>query len=233
MVLEPIDRDIWMVDGSIVSFYGLPYPTRAVIVRLPDGGLWVWSPVALTDPLRAALQDRGPVTHLVSPNALHHLWLADWTAAWPQATLWGPQSLIRKRPDLTFAPALEDAPPPAWADIIDQVWLRASPLLDEIVFFHRPSRTALITDYSQAFTESFLEAHWKPWQRWLIRLARMTEGHGRAPLELRLTTLNRRRARDSIRRVLDWNPERVVRAHGTCPMRDGRADLERAFAWVL
>ncbi|KAA5605635.1 DUF4336 domain-containing protein [Roseospira marina] len=233
MTLQPIDRDIWLVEGPVVSFYGLPYTTRAVIVRLPDGGLWVWSPVDLTQDLRLAVGALGTVTHLVSPNRLHHLWLADWARVWPDATLWGPASTQRKRADLTFAPALEDTAPTAWAGVIDQVWLRASVLMDEVVFFHRPSGTAILGDYSENFPESTLHAHWPAWARPIARLLRITEPYGYAPAELRWTTFRRSRARASVRRMLAWNPERVVMAHGTWQSCDGRRYLESAFAWVL
>lgn len=89
--LEQVDGDLWVAEGEIVSFYGFPYPTRAAIARLADGRLWVWSPVRLNSELRAEVDHLGSVAHLVSPNKLHHLYLAEWKAANPQATLWGPE----------------------------------------------------------------------------------------------------------------------------------------------
>ena len=101
--LERLDDGLWLAEGEIVSFYGFPYPTRSVIVRLTDGGLRVWSPVRLADELRGEVERLGDVAHLVSPNKLHHLYLAEWKSAYPEATLWGPQSTIRRR-ELTFEP---------------------------------------------------------------------------------------------------------------------------------
>ncbi|MBB4265782.1 DUF4336 domain-containing protein [Roseospira visakhapatnamensis] len=233
MPLDPVDKDLWIVEGPVVSFYGFPYPTRSVIARLPDGGLWVWSPVALTDDLREAIHALGPVSSLVSPNALHHLWLADWIAAWPQASVYGLASLARKRRDLTFTALLEDTPPTAWGGMIDQAWLRASVFLDEIVFFHRPSRTAIVGDYCQAFEETFLAAQWSAWQRPIARVWGITEAHGRAPLELRLTTLKAGRARAAVQRILAWAPERVVMAHGRWQRSNGQAWLRQSFDWLL
>jgi hypothetical protein len=34
MALEVIGDSIWLVEGDVVDFYGFPYPTRSVIVRL-------------------------------------------------------------------------------------------------------------------------------------------------------------------------------------------------------
>jgi hypothetical protein len=75
------------------------------------------------------------------------------------------------------------------------VWFRGSPLLDEIVFFHRPSRTAVLADLSENFEEAFLRRHWSWWQRPIARLWKIVEPYGYAPLEWRLSWRNRAPAR--------------------------------------
>ena len=111
MELQPIGDGIWLAEGRIVNFYGFAYPTRSVIVRLEGGGLWVWSPIELTPDLKHLVDELGEVAHLVSPNKIHHLFLEDWSAAYPNARLWGPQSTIAKRGDLSFETPLEDSSP--------------------------------------------------------------------------------------------------------------------------
>jgi hypothetical protein len=64
-----------------------PYPTRSVIARLENDDLWIWSPVKLTADLRADVDRLGRVRHLVSPNKLHHLYLSEWKAAYPETAL--------------------------------------------------------------------------------------------------------------------------------------------------
>src|SRR4051794_31491378 len=125
-MLEQAGDSLWIAEGEIVSFYGAPYPTRSAIARLGNGELWVWSPVRLTAALRAEVDRLGPVQHLVSPNKLHHLYLPEWQAAFPEARLWGPKSTIRKRPDLAFHGPLRDEPPTEWGGDIDQAWFRGS-----------------------------------------------------------------------------------------------------------
>lgn len=52
---------------------GFRFPTRMAVIRLPgQGGLWNWSPVALTEDIRKAVDRLGPVRHLVASNTLHH-----------------------------------------------------------------------------------------------------------------------------------------------------------------
>ncbi|MCR8724171.1 DUF4336 domain-containing protein [Frigidibacter sp. ROC022] len=231
-LLTPVAADIWIIEGGIVNFYGFPYPTRSVLVRLPDGALWVWSPVALSPALRAEVETLGTPAHLVSPNRIHHLYLQDWKTAFPGARLWGPLSTIRKRCDLSFEPPLEETSPAAWQGAFDQVWFRGSRLLDEIVFLHRASRTVIIADMSENFSDRFLRAHWSGWKRVVARLWGIVEGKGYAPLELRLTSFARASLRASRDRMLAWDPRRVIMAHGEWQRQDGRRYLERAFAWI-
>ncbi|WP_377831141.1 hypothetical protein ACFKHW_38490 (plasmid) [Bradyrhizobium lupini] len=113
--LVSIGEDIWIIEGDIVSFYGFPYPTRSVAIRLQDGCLWIWSPVELTNQLRQGVTAIGSPTHLVSPKKLHHLYLKSWQEAVPHARLWGPASTLRKRPNLNFEPPLVDEAPSHWA----------------------------------------------------------------------------------------------------------------------
>ena len=231
-MLEPIGPDIWLAEGACVDFYGFAYPTRSVIVRLADGGLWVWSPIALSDALKAEVEALGPVAHLVSPNPIHHLFLGDWKAAFPGARLWAPASTQKKRDDLDFEPPLTGETPEAWAGQIDQVWFNGSLWLDEIVFFHRASGTAILADLSENFSEAFLQANWSWWQRPIARLWGIVEGRGYAPLEWRLSFVRRKTTRAARDAVLAWDAERVVMAHGEWIREGGRDYLARALDWI-
>jgi hypothetical protein len=231
-MLEQLHETLWLVDGDLVSFYGFPYPTRSVIARLPNDDLWVWSPVRLTTGLRQAVDRLGHVRHLISPNKIHHLYMREWSAAYPQALLWGPQSTIAKRSDLAFQMPLENDPPAAWAEQFEQAWFRGSMVLDEIVFFHQPSGTVILADLIEAFDESFLHEHWSWWQRWIARLDGITARRPGAPREWRLSFLNRGVAREARDRVLSWPCERVIVAHGEWQRSGGHAYLARALAWL-
>jgi hypothetical protein len=230
-MLEQVDEALWIAEGKIVSFFGAAYPTRSVIAQFENGDLWVWSPVELTADLRIDVDRLGPVRHLVSPNKLHHLYLREWKAAYPEALLWGPQSTIKKRSDLSFREALNDSPPPEWLPDIDQAWFRGSFAMDEIVFLHRPSATVIVADLIQTFSDHFLREHWG-WLRFLARLDGLTEDQACAPLEWRLSFINRAPARRARDKVLSWNCRRVIVAHGERPHANGNAFLAKSFRWL-
>jgi hypothetical protein len=220
--------EIWIADGPVVSFHGFPYPTRMAVIRLSDGRLFVWSPVALSASLRASIDGLGPVRYLVSPNALHHCFLGEWKSAYPAACLYASPRLRRKRKDLTFDADLGDAPEPEWAVDIDQVAMRGSFYLTEFVFFHRSSRTALFADLIQNFPR-----HWfKGWRGFLARHGGIVAPNPSTPTDWRSTFLNRRAARGALDRILAWPIERVLIAHGDLPTEDGAALVRRAFTWL-
>jgi hypothetical protein len=233
-MLEPVADRIWVADGPEVNFYGFPYPTRMALVQLASGDLWVWSPIRLHLRLAEAVAEIGPVAHLVSPNKLHQLFLAEWRRRFPGARVWGPASTIAKCRNLSFEQPLSDLSPEAWAGDIEQAWFRGSPIMDEIVFFHRMSRTAIFADLVQAFSDEFLRTRWKPWQRVLARHIEGTtlRGGARAPLEWRLSFLDRRSAREARSKVLGWNPQRVVMAHGELQHEGGTTFLKRSLSWL-
>jgi hypothetical protein len=199
------------------------------VVRLEGGGLWIWSPIALDDALAEALAALGPVRHLVEPNKLHHLPLADWVARYPDAQLHPPPGLARKRRELPWQSELGDTAPAAWADRIDQVVVRGSWALEELFFFHRASSTLLVGDLIQRFDPESLSG----WRRWLMRLDGLVGPGGGAPRDWRATCWNRRAARAGLERALAWQARRLVIAHGMLPGEDGGAALARAFRWLL
>jgi hypothetical protein len=227
--LQPFGPEIWIADGPVASFYGFPYSTRMAVIRLSDGSLFIWSPVALSTALRAAVDALGPVRHIVSPNALHHLFLAEWTSAYPEARLYASPRLRRKRRDLSFKAELGDAAEPAWAGDIDQVVVHGSFALTEIVFFHRHSRTALFADLIQNFPRDWF----KGWRGVAARLGGIVAPYPSTPSDWRSSFVNRRAARAALARVFAWPIERVVIAHGLLPTTGGAAFVRRAFGWLL
>ncbi|MGF1510320.1 MAG: DUF4336 domain-containing protein [Myxococcota bacterium] len=237
--LKPVVDRLWIIDGPVIRMAflwgSLPFSTRAVVVQLPSGGLWVHSPTPmLPEPLKRAIDALGPLEHLVSPNALHYAGIPVWKEAWPDALAWSSPGVERRARsqgvEVSFDRTLQDEPPTEWSGTIDQLMFRGSRVLEEVVFFHRPSRTLLLTDLIVNFERDKVEGRWL-WK--LLRLAGVTDPDGTTPLELRTTVLGRRSmARACFERMRAWNPERVILAHGRWYAERGTEELDRAFRWL-
>ncbi len=226
--LSPFGPGIWLAEGPVVDFHSFAYPTRMAVIRLANGDLFVWSPIALNDALRAAVDALGRVAHIVSPNKIHHLFMGEWKHAYPQARMYASPGLPARRRDLTFDAVLGDAPEPPWKDDIDQVALIGNLFLTEIIFFHRASRTALVTDYLQNFRRDWF----KGWRGLVARWDGLVQPQSSAPRELRLAYWNRRKGRRALARILAWEPEKLVIAHGDLVHSQGAAFIRHGFRWL-
>jgi hypothetical protein len=227
-MLEEFAPSLFLANGPTVPFFGFPYPTRMAVVKLSDGSAWVWSPVALMEELADEVQAVGPTRHIVSPNKIHHLFLKEWTDRWPDARVYAPPGLARKKPELRFDAELGDEPDPAWATDIDQVIFRGSLAMEEVVFFHRASRTAIVCDLIQRHPESSMSG----WQGKLMRLDGLVGEHGSTPREWRASFLRRGPARAARQKVLGWNAERLLIAHGECVKTDAADVIAAALSWI-
>jgi len=235
--LKPVDEDIFVVDGPIVrmSMYGahVPFPTRMVIIRLPGGGLFVWSPTELEQGLKAEIDALGPVEHLISPNKIHYAHIARWKEAYPGALAWASPG-VRERAasqkiEVVFDRDLGDEPDPAWREAIDQLVFRGSQFMDEVVFFHKKSRTLILGDLIENFETDKVGGV----MAWLLKVAGSADPDGKAPLDLRMTFFGKKaEARACLSHMLAWQAERVIMAHGRWYPENGTEELRRAFRWL-
>nr|WP_305097790.1 hypothetical protein [Croceibacterium sp. D39] len=198
------------------------------MIRLSEGGLFVWSPIALSQNLKAQVDALGQVEFIVAPNAVHHLFFGDWASAYPEALLFGPARLMRKRPEIAWDGTLEDAAVAGWAADINQVVVRRGQIDIETVFFHRASGTAVFADLIQHFERTWF----KGWRAFAARLDLMTAPQAEVPRKFRLALGKGAAARTAVERILQWPIERVVMAHGEPVMRDGHAFIADRFRWL-
>jgi hypothetical protein len=227
-MLEEFAPSLYIAEGPTVSFYGFPYPTRMAVVRLSDGTAWVWSPVAPTAELAREIEALGPVRHIVSPNKIHHLFLAQWAERWPEASVYAPPGLARKKLEVRFEADLGDDPEPAWASDIDQVIFHGSFAMEEVVFFHRLSKTAMFGDLIQRHDPETMSG----WKGMLMRLDSLVGEHGSTPREWRASFLRRESVRAARRKVLEWRPDRLLIAHGQCAQSGATTIIEEALGWI-
>lgn len=234
-VLKPVADDLWIVDGPEIrmSWLGLkvPFATRMTVVRLPGGALWVHSPIAPETGLIAAIEALGPIRHLVAPNTLHYWWLPDWAERFPDAAIWlAPHLPEKAKRPLPLHRLLGQTPPAEWQGAFEQVVVSGD-VLTEVDFFHRASRSAILTDLIENFEPARVRSRF--W-RWMMRWSGAADPDGKAPIDMRATFRRHRAAvRAAAETMTGWAPERVILAHGRWYDRDGAAELRRAFRWAL
>jgi hypothetical protein len=224
--LRELAPDLWIADQPL-RFFGIELGARMTVVRLPGSRLLLHSPIAYSRELAAQVEALGSPTFLVAPNRFHHLYVGDWQSAYPTCRLYAAPGLDAKRPDLELSGVLGEGASPDWSDVVDHALVGGFPFVNEVVFFHEPSRTLIATDLlfnvgarSPALT------------RLAFRVAGAC-GRPSATLLERLMIRDRAAFRRSLAHVLDWPISRIVVAHGEVVDSGGQAALAKAYAWIL
>ena len=230
-VLKPVAADLWIVDGPTIRFpfnVGLPFPTRMTVVRTPGQGLFIHSPTVLTPDLHRQVLDLGPVRWLIAPNRLHHAWIAPWAAAFPEATVFAAPGVDLGRTAIAAVQPLDRLDGYPWSQALDTLPV-VGRYMTEVVFFHHRSRTLILTDLFENFEPERVRPRLL---RWLIRAGGVAAPHGVLSLDLRMT-FPRPVLTAAVARMIAWDPERILLAHGRWIPAHGTAELRRAYrAWL-
>lgn len=220
------NHGVWVIDHEFRMAGAIDLGLRTSIVRLSGGGLWIHSPGPLDAAQQAAIRALGPVEALVAPNLFHHLYLLPAAQAFPAARIYVAPGLGDKVPGLPAHQELGEKPPAEWQGDFDQVRVGGMPLVNEVLFCHRASRTLFVTDIAFNLRRGSLAT------RWLMKLVGAWDRFGPSRLE-RLLTRDRAAARSALEQVLSWDFDRVVVTHGDIVESGGARDLRDGFAWLL
>lgn len=218
--LEQLDSNLWIVDFPF-TLAGLALGKRSAIVRLPSGGLVIWSPGPFEPSHLDAIRALGYVEALIAPNHHHHVHLTQAQVSFPAARTFLAPGLRDRTSRLLDGQPLTDRPPDLWSEVIDQHCVRGT-TTGEVVFLHRPTRTLLLAD---------LAFHIRQGGLWTRLAMTFNGGFGRfGPTRAMRSTIDDPAAfQESIRTILAWDFDRVIVAHGDVLETGGRQAMERAF----
>ena len=226
-MLERFAEDIWIAAGPAIRFIGVPLPTRMIVVRLGDGSVWINSPTPASCETRDAISAIGPTRFLVAPTGLHVWRLEQGHRLFPGAALWGPPNVTRAQAGIPLAGRLGDVAPPEWADDLDQLIFKGSFAIHEVEFLHKRSRTIILADLIQNYPDKPHDVVGNS----LKRLGGVLNGG--VPLDIRMSfAMDRARARRSLERLLSWDFDKLIVAHGACINAGARTFVENAFRWL-
>lgn len=226
MLREFVPGQVWLAEMSFKRL-GFEAGARMTIIPLPDGSLFLHSPIELTAELRREVDALGPVRHIVAPSGMHYMHLAEWVDAYPDAQPYVAPAL-RDKVKLTRKPELlGETAPAAWADVIQQTLMLGSAMYDEVDFFHQPSRTLILTDVCFNIPEN---SSWstRTWAAGLGILGTLSSSRS-----FIVTMRDRPAVKRTIEGILEWDFDSVVIAHGDPVRYGGKALFRRAYSWLL
>ncbi|MCP4005939.1 MAG: DUF4336 domain-containing protein [bacterium] len=224
-MLRSLDRGLWVIDHPLkigIAEFG----TRTTVIRLRDGSLFVHSPGPLSAALRQALSTLGPVKFVVAPNKVHHFFVAENMRSYPDAQLHLAPGLAEKISDLPKGQTLNDEAPEGWASDLDQIWVRGSDFLEEVVFLHPATRTLVLTDLAFNFHGAETRT-----TRIFLRLVGAYKRFGPSRIA-RVSMRDKKAIRAGIDRILEWDFDRVIVTHGDVLETGGRQALREAYARI-
>ncbi|MEK7414620.1 MAG: DUF4336 domain-containing protein, partial [Planctomycetota bacterium] len=231
-VLKSVAPDVWIVDSGPMQVYGMPTPIRMIVIRLANGDLLLHSPTRYTSQLRAELEQLGRVRHLIAPNIVHWTFAQAWQQELPKVILWAAPKLASRRAvqraKLRIDRELNAIAPAEWRAQIVHILIKGIGFR-EVAFFHRASKTLILTDMIVNLEPQKLP---RP-MALLMRLAGAAAPNGGAPRYLRaLILLRRKEAREAVRHMVALAPIRVLFAHGAWFQDDGAERLRRSMRWL-
>ncbi len=224
-MLKPIAADVWGHEKDIGLPLGLTMPGRATIMRLADGGLVIYSPLAVDDATAKEIDALGEVRFLVAPNSLHWMFVKAAKERWTKARVLASPVLAKKLGSFPF----EELPESGRISGMDGVRverIQGAPTIQEHVLLHESSRSLVVGDLMFNIHEcrSF-------WMRLVLRIGGTWKKTGQS-IEWRRLVKERATAARSALDVLEWDFERVVVAHGDVIEDGARERARRALAWM-
>jgi hypothetical protein len=162
----------------------------------------------------------------------HWIYVPEWKRALPSAiTVAAPGLSTRRqvrRSGLRIDRELPGGAPADWNNEIATV-LVSAPLFHEAALFHKPSRTLVLVDLVQ----NIRTEEWPFAARVFADTVGISAPDGRAPVYLRLLVrCGGRDARLAASRLLSFEPERVIFAHGEWFRDDATPRLRRSLQWL-
>lgn len=216
------------------KYFGLEVGTRMTIVRLERNELVLISPVKLDSQTITEINNLGTVTDIIAPNLFHYLYLQDCKKIYPNASVITAPGLKTKRPEIksdyiftqdeiSFNSELEYF---LFAGF-QAFMLTTLSVANEIVFYHPESKTLILTDTAFNFDRSFPLI-----TQFASRIIGCYE-QLRPSLLDKIATKDKEQITASVNKLLQWDFQRVIMAHGTIVEENAREKFVAGYEWFL
>ena len=211
-LIEYVKDQIWILEYPI-RFAGINLFGRMAIIKLDNGDLIIHDPCVIDDLVKREIDAIGEVKYIVAPGSYHHLFVTEFQQRYPNAETFLCPGLERKRPDIKFEWILGNKPDHRWGNTLDQVVIQGTRLIWEVAFFHRPSKTLILVDLLENIGDDFQHPASRLLRFWWKVIYRMWNNPKAAP-EYQMGWGKKHIVKCGLNKILSWNAERVILAHG-------------------
>lgn len=258
MVIRNITPNVVTFSVPFKRFGTVPIGGRGTVVKLTSGSLAVFSPVAMTDDVKAKLAELGGnVKYIIAPDIEHHIFITEWHQAYPEAKIIGPEGLPEKRAEQSKTdPKIGNDEFAVVFKAEDKLNIRIDDEFDhdflyeyvhshankELVFLYKPEKIMVQADlmFNLPANEQYSKVPESEKKPGLVAKMFMsmqtTEGEAKGNkrfLWYLLSARDRPGFNESVQRIGAWDFETIIPCHGDSIVGDGKQVFEKVFEWHL
>jgi len=201
------------------------------VIRLGDGRVLIHSPSPIDAVTKTEIEALGPVALIIAPGNYHYLNVESAQHAFPAAQTYICPGIEKKDSTLSYSGILSDEPEAAWRQDFDQVLVRGTRFIWEVAFFHRASKTLILVDLIENYGDNTVQVNWvlRFWWKFVFRMWNRPKP---AP-EYQMGWRDKAAARKSLERILSWDFDKIIIAHGDLIEKHARQIARTAWRAVL
>lgn len=197
-------------------------PVRCTVVKLKTGENVMISPIDFSEAQLMQISKLGPITHIVAPCLIHHLFINKAIERFKPREIWGPPGCREVLPEVPFNRVFGTDRWPFELHL-PFVFIDGVPRVNEVVFYHEISKTLICADLC------FNLQRPKGWAAPLmLRLLGTYKRFGVSRVQARYMK-DRPAFEKSVQEILKWNFESIAMGHGEILIGHGRDRLESAL----
>ncbi|MCG8669322.1 MAG: DUF4336 domain-containing protein [Pseudomonadales bacterium] len=230
--IEEFIKDHIYIFEYPIRFAAMDLYSRMTIVKLPGGELWIHSPSKLDAELKSNIDALGEVSYIIAPGNFHHLNVTEFQSAYPDAEVFLCPSLESKRADIEFDWILGNRPDPRWQNTFEQVVIHGTRIMNEVVFFHRSSKTLILVDLIENIGDDYTHEAGLLLKFWWKAVFNMWNNPKAAP-EYQLGWGDKLVVKRSLDKILAWDFDRIILSHGNLIECNAREVATKAWKNVL
>lgn len=252
LVTRQVTPNITTFSVPFARFGVIAFGGRGTLSRLQNGALAIFSPVALSDEVKAKVNELGgKVSYIIAPDIEHHLFIGAWKEAYPSAKVIAPEGLLEKRKkqgneetpfDYIFTKQNKRVIqlPADFTQTFDIEYVDGH-ANKEIVLYHKQDKTLIEADLlfnlpaNEQYSKHGGNAVPNFWTKFFMNFTRTEPAYetGQKRFIWHMMAKDRASFADSVKRVSQFDFEKIIPCHGDVIESGGNDVFSRLFAWHL
>ena len=220
-------NNVWFVRAPL-SLGGVQVTSQMTIIKTSHNELVLISPVKIDALLKSEVEALGQVAWIVAPNNFHHLFIDSAKQAFPEAKIICPEGLPKKLKNLGEHAVIDVNDINVWGADLEVLRIYSGGLGDEHVFFHGPSQTLILTDLFMWFEEKTNLA-----TKIFAALMGVNSDAPKMSRMMKFVYRDKAVLRESFRKVLEWDFNRVLLAHSRNVELDAKFHIREAMSFLI